>query len=307
MTRGWLVFLLAGGACVPTGAEVGQGGGGAGSGGGPSTRDRLVARALQVARCPGSGLDPDVSGVYGVVMETVSTVSGSLPSRQTEVVTRYGVMQLCQDEERIAGAFILCGFDQSPLVDKAGVCAAELPDDVVVAALPGIQLTGAVDLATGTVTLDGFEERWGLAAGAALPSEPEGAAEVEAAGLLDQDEDEDPGVTVRGNGATPTVAWVAEQTTARISLRVASPRALTGLTQAERQQTVLGGPAARALRGRERAGAQGEILLIRADGLDGNLRLDANGDGLVQCVELAAWVGDPLPAPRPWPCQPSPP
>ncbi|MEZ4470874.1 MAG: hypothetical protein R3F60_08750 [bacterium] len=306
MTRGWLVLLLAGGACVPTGAEVGQGGGTAGGGGGPSTQDRLVARALQVARCPGSGLDPDVSGVYAVVMETVSTVGGSLPHSQTEVVTRYGVMQLCQDEERIVGAFVLCGFDQSPLVDKAGVCATELPDDVVVAALPGVQLSGQIDLATGGISLTGFEETWGLAPGASLPAEPTGAAEVEAAGLFDQDEDGDPGVTVRGNGASPTVAWLAQRTTARIALRVAGPRALTGLTTSQRDETILGGPASRALRGRVREGAQGEILLVRADGLDGSLHLDANGDGQVQCVELAAWIGNPLPPPRAWPCQPAP-
>ncbi|MEZ4463266.1 MAG: hypothetical protein R3F43_01785 [bacterium] len=120
MTRGWLVLLLAGGACVPTGAEVGQGGGTAGGGGGPSTQDRLVARALRVARCPARASIPTSRGSTRSSMETVSTVGGSLPHSQTEVVTRYGVMQLCQDEERIVGAFCCAASIRAPSSTRPG-------------------------------------------------------------------------------------------------------------------------------------------------------------------------------------------
>lgn len=301
MSRGLLLLLLAG--CHPAQTEEAATGD---AGMGPSQGEiqvRLAARALELARCPGSGFVPDVSGVYAGLIETASEVSGNVSGRQYEILTRYAIVQLCQDEDRVVGEILLCAFDQSPLVDPAGTCAAELPSDALVANLPPAVVQGSVDIGTETVFLSGFDEVWGLQPGADLPAEPGGAAVVDSEALLDQDEDGAPGVTVRGNGATPTQAWIARRTTATFNLGIGRG-GLAGTTQTEVGQTVLGGPAARALRGRRYAALGAEVLLLRADGLEGSPRLDANGDGLLRCGELGAWVGTALPAPRAWVCQP---
>ena len=49
-------------------------------------------------------------------------------------------------------------------------------------------------------------------------AEPGGAAVVDSEALLDQDEDGAPGVTVRGNGLTPTQAWIARRLSGRFSV-----------------------------------------------------------------------------------------
>lgn len=301
MSRSWLILLLAG--CHPAKTED-TATGDAGMGPSPAEVEvRLAARALELARCPGSGFVPDVSGVYAALIETASEVSGHLSGAQTEILTRYAIIQLCQDEDRVVGEILLCAFDQSPLVDPAGTCAADLPGDALVANLPPAVVTGSVDIGNETVFLSGFDEVWGLQPGADLPAEPSGAGVVESDALLDQDEDGAPGVTVRGNGLTPTQAWIARRTTATFSLGIGRG-GLAGTTQSEVGQTVLGGPAARALRGRRYTASGAETLWLRADGLEGSPRLDANGDGLLRCAELGAWVGTALPAPRAWVCQP---
>lgn len=297
------LFLLSACHGTPEGEGGDAGSGDAGVVAPPDVDVRLAARALPAPRCGGSGFFPDVSGVYAGLLETASQVSGALPGSQAEVVTRYAVVRLCQSEGQITGELLVCGLDLSPLVDEAGTCAAEVPGEALIAALPPVTLSGAIELGGESFVLNGFEESWGLAPGASLPAEPAGAAVVMSAGVLDQDEDGAPGVTVEGNGVVPTRAWVARTTRATFRLRVGQG-GLAGVSEAETAQVVLGGPASRALRGRQRQGLAAEVLLVRADGQEGSARLDANGDGQLACRELAAWVGNPLPLPRAWACQP---
>ncbi|MEZ4463267.1 MAG: hypothetical protein R3F43_01790 [bacterium] len=162
------------------------------------------------------------------------------------------------------------------------------------AALPGVQLSGQIDLATGGISLTGFEETWGLAPGASLRPSRRGRR-VEAAGLFDQDEDGDPGVTVPGNGASPTAAWLAQRTTASIALRVAGPRAMTRPDDLSARRDHPGGrPPARcaARSGRAPRGSARAGRWPRRQPAPRRQRRRA-----VQCVELAAWIREPAATP----------
>ena len=260
---------------------------------------RVAARTLAVGRCAGSGLVPDVTGVYVFAFETVSTIAGgNLTGAQTEVVTRYGVAQLCQTDDRVDAALLVCTFDQGSVLDDTGTCAAQLPSIELLATLPGIRLTGAVDLANQSVRITGFEESWGLPAG----TNPPGDGNL--AGLIDQDADDDPGVSLFGTGAVPTISWAARRTVADFALQVASPTALGGVTTSSTAQSIAGGPAERVIAGRQRAGANGSAIFIRADGLDGSGIVDQNQNGAVTCAEMAPWIGQVLPLPREYACTP---
>lgn len=300
-TQGALIALLAGLAAGCDIPDVNVGGP-PGPGDAPSeevpVEERVAARSLQVARCGGSGLVPDFSGVYVFAFETVSTVGGgNLARAQTEAVTRYGVAQLCQTDDQLAAAVLTCTFDQGPLLDNTGTCAAQMPTGEVLAALDGVQLQGTVDVSTQSAVLNGFEERWGLPPQADLP-----AAGMD--GLLDQDADGDPGVTLFGNGPVPSIAWAARLTTARIDLQVGNLTTLGGRTTSDTAQRIVGGPAQRLLDGRTRTPEPGTAIFVRADGIDGSAAADQNRDGFVSCAEVAPWIGAALPLPRAPACTP---
>lgn len=279
------------GASLDAGAPGGGGGGG-------SADERVAARSLEPGRCPGSGLVPDVSGVFVFAFETVSMVAGgTVAGAQPEAVTRYGVAQLCQIDDQVEAALLVCTFDQGAIVDTDGNCAAQLPGAALLAALPGVRLQGRVDLANQTVSLPGFSETWGLADGASVP------AEGDTTGVADQDDDGDPGVTLYGTSAVPTQSWAARATTARIDLQVADVLTLSGQTSSQTVQSIIGGPASRLLEGRERASQPGSAIFVRADGIDGAGVVDQNQDGRVTCAELGPWIGNVLPAPREPACQ----
>ena len=270
---------------------------------GPGTEvppeQRVAARTLELGRCAGSGLLPDVSGVYVFAFETVSTIAGgNLAGAQPEAVTRYGMAQLCQTDDRVDAALLVCTFDQGSILDDTGTCAAQLPTIELLATLAGVRLAGTVNLATQIVQLPGFEESWGLPAG----TNPPGDGSV--AGLIDQDSDDDPGVSLFGSGPVPTITWAARRTTANLELQVASPTALGGRTTSTTTQSIAGGPAQRVIAGRQRAGTDGSAIFIRADGIDGSGRVDANQDGRVTCAEMAPWIGQVLPLPREYACTP---
>lgn len=280
-------------------AEVGVGDEPAGPGTDVPPEQRVAARTLEVGRCAGSGLLPDVTGIYVFAFETVSTIAGgNLAGAQTEVVTRYGVAQLCQTDDRVDAAMLVCTFDQGSVLDDTGTCAAQMPSIELLATLPGIRLVGAVDLANQTVRIAGFEETWGLPVGTNPP------ADGSTAGLVDQDSDDDPGVSLFGTGAVPTISWASRRTVADLELQVASPTALGGRTVSATRQSIAGGPAQRVVTGRQRAGADGSAIFVRADGLDGSGLVDQNQDGRVTCAEMSPWIGQVLPLPREYACTP---
>lgn len=298
VTQGLLLGLLLG----PIGcelADVGVGDQPQGPGADVPPEQRVAARTLEVGRCAGSGLLPDVTGVYVFAFETVSTIAGgNLTGAQTEAVTRYGVAQLCQTDDRVDAALLVCTFDQGSVLDDTGTCAAQLPSVELLATLPGVRLAGVVDLASQSVSLPGFEEVWGVPPGTNPPGE--GVT----AGLVDQDSDDDPGVSLFGSGAVPTITWASRRTIADLSLQVASPTALGGRTTSSTGQSIAGGPAQRVIGGRQRAGADGTAIFIRADGLDGSGVVDQNQDGRVTCAEMSPWIGQVLPLPREYACTP---
>ncbi|MCA9543393.1 MAG: hypothetical protein KC613_03355 [Myxococcales bacterium] len=256
------------------------------------------ARALPIRGCQ-AGTVPSVAGLWAVRFETAATLSGPGVGSQAEVVTRYAVAELCQDGFAVAGTVLTCRIEQSPVRDGSGTCAAQVPADALLAALPPSAVAGQLDPTSAQPRLQlAWVETWGLAEGAAPPAEPTGIAAADLSGVVDQDGDGHPGITVRGDGPVPTIAWVARRTEVVFDLLTdINALLLQGVASARTRQTVLGGPATRVLRGRRRADGQGNVAWIRLNGPAGQVPLDRNGDGALSCAELAALYGDPLAPP----------
>ncbi len=262
----------------------------------------VLERALEIRRCAGDALG--VSGVYAVAFETAAQVSGPASAAQREVMTRYAVAQLCGEQYELTGRLLVCNFAQTPVLHEASrTCAAEVPSLALLAEIPVAHFRGETSLNGNEVALSGWTERWGLLEDAELPREPGGAAAVQSPELVDQDGDERPGITLRGDGPVPTVSWAARITSADFALGAVNG-GLQGHTRASTRQTIVGGPAARLLRGWDRGDAPGDALFVRADGTQGSTRLDGNGDGLVSCAEVVPWVGTVLPNPSKVGCEP---
>ncbi len=281
---------------------VGPEGGPPGGGGG------LPHKGLRVDACRGGDGVLALSGAWAFRFETASSVSGEgLSAAQPEVATRYGVALMCQEGAEIGAYLVTCSYAQTRLADATGECAAQMPSAEVVASLPIAGMVGALDQdAPGArLRFEGFTEAWGLEAGASMPAE--GALEAADAevpdGVVDADDDGDPGVTLRGDGEVPTIAWAVRRTRSVFDLVVQNDAVLSGTTTSETDERILGGPAVRVLKGRTRAPAEGRALFVRADGLFGSARLDADGDRLLTCAELAPYLFSVLPPPAQAGCE----
>lgn len=299
--RRWVAagLLLAGSACKFTaGPTPGDPGGGTGGEGPP-----LARKGLPVGDCDGAGGVLELSGGWVFRFETVSTVEGALPQAQPETVTRYGVARICQDGTAVTAWLLVCSLAQTPLRDDAGDCAAQHPSEALLRALPAVVIAGELDRdAPGArLRFPIWRETWGLASpDAALPAETDAAAEDPV--VADQDGDGNPGVTLAGTGEVPTLSWAVRRTDASFDLEIRDAVILIGTTQSETDQRIVGGPAARVVRGRRREGAAGEALFVRADGLFRSPRADADADGVLTCGELGPFLFDVLPPPPPDAC-----
>jgi hypothetical protein len=291
------VLLLGGCGQVSLGTAAGEGGGGS---------SPLAQKGLRADACRGDGV-LGLTGVWAYRFETRSTVTGSVPGSQDEVATRYGLALLCQDGTDVTALLVTCAFAQTPLRDESGDCAAQLPSEHLLASLPVIGVRGSLDADTvgARLQFDGWTEDWGLEEGAALPAEGSVASADDdiPAGVRDADEDDSPGVTLRGNGDVPTQSWAVRRTVVSFDLGADDEATLAGATHATTDERILGGPAARVLAGRARAAGDGEALFVRADGRYGSRRVDANGDGLLTCGEIGALLYGTLPAPAPAKCR----
>lgn len=280
--------------------------GGVEGGSRPDPEEVLAAKGLVLRDCrPGAA---DIGGVFAVRFETVDTLShGDDVAPQEQRVTRYGVAELCVEQRDIVVDMLVCNMAVGPVLHAPShSCGAEVPTAAILAPLPVVRFKGEIDLGADVVRLTGWNERWGLRDGAALPPEPTGVdqldpAAAEAAGVLDQDGDGHVGVTLVGS-AVPTRTFVARVTTAGFELR-AGRNELSGTTTSTTQQVVLGGPATRIVRGRVRVPAGGNAGFLRADGIAGADDIGV-GDGVVQCSEVQAWVGAPLADPVAGACDP---
>lgn len=273
--------------------------------GGSSADDTALAEVLKrgvvVGRCGAADTLPDLAGVWAYRFETRATVSGgNLPDPIEETVTRYGVAEICQDGSTLQAVLVTCDFDQSPIYDDANECAAQLPGLPLLAALSESTLEGALSVngPEAELVMGGWRETWGLEPGAALPPEAGDVDLVDSGALLDQDDDGDPGVTLEGDGQVPTVSWAARETVASFAFTRVGDTQLVGETRSAVAQTIIGGPATRALRGRIRQALPGDALFLRVDGRFAAPNLDTDGDGAVTCAELASLIGGALPAPR---------
>lgn len=262
----------------------------------------VLDRALALETCRGFDGTPELSGAWIFAFETAATVGGTLPEAQPEVVTRYGVATVCQDGTQVAMTLLVCNLAQTPVFDESRTCAAQLPSTELLARLPAVRVYGTLGDAgpEATLVVEGWSERWGLADGAAPPPEPAGVEPVVGDALVDQDEDGEPGVTLRGDSSVPTIAWAARLTEAGFALTT-DGRAMVGTTRSSTAETIVGGPASRLLRGRTRRPREGGAVFLRADGRFGTPRLDANQDGAVSCREMLA-LAEALPAPAAAPC-----
>ena len=272
-----------------------------------AARDTLAQRALDIPTCNGTDLS-DRATLYVFELATGATVRGEgLSKPQTERVVRQGVAALCADGAQTAAVLLTCNLVRTPVEDTSGDCAALQPSVALLANLPTATLVGGTDVndpngvgsPDAPLTLLGFDERWGLAADAddlptRAPDSPEAAADLP--GLEDLDADKHPGVTLTGDGDVPTVVWAARQTRASLRLGADGRGNLGGRVRAVTSEVVLGGPASRAVGERTFEGADDVAVFVRADGLSGSPRADANRDGQVTCIEAAA-LFNRLPAP----------
>ncbi|MCA9557911.1 MAG: hypothetical protein KC583_05025 [Myxococcales bacterium] len=280
-------------ACPPVEEEATDAGP-AGDGGAPPEPKGPLNKGLQLTVCRGGGGAPDVSGTWAFLLETASAIEVDGRAPQAEIVARVGVAQLCQQVQQVRGRFLVCDLAQSPVLDRSNTCAAQRPSRNLVEALPVVEVDGAVDRLGPAATLffPGWRESWGLRAGHRIE---DGATTVIDALVVDEDADGDPGVTLRGDGDVPTVAWAVRQTRADLSVEV-DFRRLDGFTRAATTEVIVGGPAARVLAGRTRDVADGALTMVRVDGAGGTAQVDANGDGQITCAELER-VRALLPAP----------
>lgn len=265
-----------------------------GDGGAPPEPQGPLDKALALTVCRGGGGAPDVSGTWAFLLETAAAIEVDGRAPQAEVVARVGVAQLCQQVQQVQGRFLVCDLAQSPVLDRSNTCAAQRPSRDLVEALPVVEVAGAVDRLGPAATLffPGWRESWGLRAGHRIE---DGATSVIDALVVDEDADGDPGVTLRGDGDVPTVAWAVRQTRADLSVAV-DFRRLQGFTRAATTEVIVGGPAARVLAGRTREVADGALTMVRVDGAGGTAEADVNGDGVITCAELER-VRAVLPAP----------
>lgn len=253
----------------------------------------LAARALELRNCPGNDAF-GVGGVYVVRFVTSSVVSdGDGVSNQDERTTRFGVAQLCVDQRDVGADLLVCALEVGPIFDEgAASCAAEAPGSALLAALPIAHFNGAISVDGGDVSLARWIELWGLRDDATLPAEPDGIEQAEPDGTFDQDRDRHPGVTLRGTGNVPTTSYVARVTVVDFQLEKRRGPDMSGVSGAVTEEIVLGGPATRLLRPRERAnGEQQDALFVRADGLLGSDDVGV-ADGKVTCAEVQAWLAE---------------
>lgn len=246
-------------------------------------------RGIRDAPCGTPGGVLNLHGIFVYRWETASSVSGgNLTGRQAESVVRTGIAQLCQNGTNVAMALVPCEWVQTPILDDTGECAAQQPGPAMVSRLEPMAMLGTLDFDApgGTLTVGGFEETFGLADGADVPAEPDGAETVESSAIEDSDEDGAPGATLEGSGEVPTTTWAARRTTSRAVIEQGRGARWLGTTTSDTEQTILGGPAARAIRGRVRTGGDGGVVFERADGQLGTPSADLNGDGLYACDEL---------------------
>ncbi|MCA9537421.1 MAG: hypothetical protein KC620_00955 [Myxococcales bacterium] len=258
--------------------------------------ETLSARGLDAPACRGAPAPIDIDGVWMTRFETASVVTGAFPRAQAEVVTRYGLATICTDSDEVTVEMLTCVLGQSPIADVNRRCAAQMPGAAMLPSLDPVVLHGTLSTLgpDATLILQGWEERWGLEAGAAVPREPAGAAVDNAAGVFDADADGDLGVTLRGDGTAGEVSFAVRRTRAEFVLEYKEVRLLAGRMSSTTEQAILGGPNAAALRGRTRAGASAVIAFVRGDGRNGAPRIDRDSDGRVDCAELAPFIGPVL-------------
>ena len=255
--------------------------------------DTLAQRSLPLPDCRGADDLAELGQVFVFSLDTASLVDGNLSGPQPEHVVRQGVAALCMDGQGAVAQFLTCALVRTPVEDPSGDCAALLPSVAVLAGLPPAFLTGGLDPAEpeSTLVLQGFDERWGLSSEqvelpAVAPEDP-----TTLAGLVDADDDGDPGVTLSGDGEVPTQIWAVRRTQANLVLRDAGGGVLRGISIAATQELVLGGPAARAVGSRTYTDARADVTLVRTDGLGGSPRADANRDGVITCAEGSKYFG----------------
>jgi hypothetical protein len=263
-----------------------------------ATEAEALPVGLALSACRSEPLLYDVSGVYAARFETVSAINGgNLDGAQTEIVTRYAAIQLCQRGSTVDATTLVCAMHHSPLYDRSQTCSAQVPSAALLRGLPTVASRGFIDASAPEVGFSlPWAERWGLADTGTLPAEPNGAAQVESDVVVDTDGDELPGVTVKGNAEVPTVAWVARLTEASLDVSAGEGIVLSGSTRSATAEVILGGPASRLLRGRSRGEGRGALDLVRVDGLDGAPRLATGGS--LSCAAVVGLIGEVFAEPR---------
>jgi hypothetical protein len=251
--------------------------------------DTLAARALPVPACGGAADLADVGSVFVVSIETAGEVTGNVARPQTERVIRLGVAAMCLDGPDALAQVLTCTLLRTPIEDPGGECAALVPGAGLLAALPVMPLRGGTDVTDPeqVLRLAGFDERWGLAFDAANLPEIAPVDPTTLPGVIDMDTDEEPGVTLHGDGEVPLEVFAVRQTAGVLALVPDGEGRLVGRTRTQTREYMIGGPAARATGERIHAVGEGTAVFVRADGLAGAPRVDADRDGRITCAEAS--------------------
>ncbi len=245
----------------------------------------IFDRGLVMSPCRGAAVFPDLTGGWAFAIETRDTRVGSDGVSQIEVSSRYGVVRLCQDADQVVAQMLLCTYAQSPVRHDDGHCAAYLPQESLLTTLSGQTLSGRLDrLGLGAeLTLSGWEERWGFEAD---------ADDVD----FDHDGDGEAGATLVSDLQAERVRYVRRHTRLSMTFEVLDEDRLQGRVTHRVDEQRLGPPGEGDV-GLSRHPLEGGVALVRADGRDGQVNIDFDGDGVVRCAELGPLLGRTLPAP----------
>ncbi len=251
----------------------------------PDPQPTIFDRGILMSPCRGGAVFPDLSGGWAFAIETRDTRVGMDGVSQVEVSSRYGVARLCQDGDQLHAQMLLCTYAQSPVRHDDGQCAAYLPQETLLTVLTAQTMRGQLDrIGLGAeLTLDGWDERWGYRE----------AADDEA---FDHDGDGASGATLISDVTPDQVRHVRRSTRLSMQIEVLDDNRLQGTVIHTTDEQRLG-PADRSESTLSRASLMGGVGLVRADGRDGRVNIDFDGDGVVRCAELGPLLGRTLPAP----------
>jgi hypothetical protein len=244
----------------------------------------VLPQEIPLGEGPGAGT---MAGTWLKIHEASTCVLG-----QEQVATAFYLVDFEQEGPTLRERPRLCAIDLSPVLGMKPIVPLEVLESIEFAdvdrgLISSLRRGGAYSSAT-EVGL------WGVVLDNPmtdpLPTEPE------ADGIVDADDDGEPGVTLRIEG-TDCRRYVAQRQIVRYTGVVTAPNQIDGHSATATDTAVLGASAGlcRVAPELEPNDAYSVFRLYRVDGAGGAFDADLNGDGEVSCDEIsryyeAAWT-----------------